>query len=244
MIVYNKHLADNYNSYHSRSENLDRMQVLKIANYLQLSNQTKVLDAGCGSGRLLHRLENDSILFGVEKSPNMFKVCKEKTSNPTNIINSGYVEFLYDTNLKFDAVYFSYSLHQISESVDEQIKILKDTFVKLGCEKILLITISPSQMNENVLNINSNNLNEFDRKRFITKDDLSKHFQIDLYEEETVYTKKPKTEVIELIQSNYISSIQILTDSEKTELINNIESNYPELISYPDFYTYILISNE
>jgi hypothetical protein len=109
---------------------------------------------------------------------------------------------------------------------------------------ILLITISHNQFKENILNINCDKLDKFDRNRMITKNHLSEHFNIKLYEEQTNYFSISKAELISRIENKYISSLQILTDSELNELIYKINSSYPEVILYPDFYTYILINNK
>jgi len=244
-IKYNKSLANNYNKYHEREVNMFDMQVYKIINYLQLNDQKTVIDVGCGSGRLLQPIShNVKTIYGVEYSENMYDNTTKLKIDNSVLFNMDFSLFLKNNERKIDAAYFSYSLHQINVNINEQIKVLQDTFDKLNVDNILLITISPEQMTHNILNINSDKLNEFDMKRFITKDVLDKYFNVTLYEEETNYINIDKNILIDKIQKRYISSLQILTDDEINILCDKIDTKYGNKIVYPDFYNYISLTKK
>lgn len=244
-ISYTENLSKNYNTYHGRHDKLNEMQIYKIQNYLNLNTDKKVMDVGCGSGRLLVPMSTkvDEII-GVEYSPNMFNELKTVQPKNSKIYNTDYNLFLENNSVKLDSAYFSYSLHQLNENVDKQIDILKNTFTTFGVDKILLITISHKQMDENILNIHNEKLNKFDKNRFITKDKLQHHFNIELYEEETNYYPIEKNVLLDRIKNKYISSLQILDESEINTLISVIDKKYQDIIIYPDFYNYIVITNK
>lgn len=256
-IEYQASLSKKYNEYHSRTDLLNRLQIQKIITYLELDNTKSVIDIGGGAGRLfIPLLKNVDLNAGyfVEQSPNMYNEFHNNLKNnyhksADNIFtyNIDFNSFLqtyksYNINQNINAAYFSYSLHQIDSDINNQINILRNTFDILGVDKILLITISESQMNNNILNINSPALDTFDKSRFISYDTLNNNFNIDLYEEETQYINIEKSILLDRIKNKYISSLQILSNTELNDLITKIDINYPNIIQYPDFYNYIVLS--
>ena len=220
MIEYSETLAKKYNSYHAREKHLEDLQIKKIATYLKYWENTSIIDIGCGSGRLLTKLgEYFNVIYGVEKSKEMF-------------------DCIPISELKNTAI-FSYSLHQIGKTKEEQIDLLYKTFSKFGCKKILLITSSRSQFKESFLNTNIPSIQEIDLQRFLFKDELEKYFNIELYEEETNCQRIPTVDYIEMIQNKYISTLKLIKDVEIEEFLKSLEGTSEVLIS--DYYTYITL---
>lgn len=239
-IIYDTKLSKNYNTFHDRND----MQIDIINNLLNLDYTKKILDVGCGSGRLLKKFNLLGCnIDGVEYSENMYLELKSQFYNEPKpkLYHDDYNHFINTTKNKYDCVYFSYSLHQISPDKNQQIELIKKTFENLECDKILLITSSKKQFAESILNQNSVKLDQIDQDRFLFKDEIDKHFKISSYVEETIYKYIKKEKLISLIDSQYISTLQLLNSDELRQLKENIESKYGEFINYPDYYTYILI---
>lgn len=239
-IIYDENLSKNYNTFHDRNG----MQIDIIDKVLGLDYTKKILDVGCGSGRLLKKFNLLGYnVDGVEYSENMFFELNSQFYNEPKpqLYHDDYNNFVNNTKNKYDCAYFSYSLHQISPDKAKQIELIRKTFGNLGCDKILLITSSRNQFNESVLNINSEKLHEIDLNRFLFKDELEKHFKVSYYLEETIYKKITKKELLNLVDNKYISTLQLLSDVEFDSLKRNIDERYSESIVYPDYYTYILL---
>jgi SAM-dependent methyltransferase len=183
-IVYNEELSKNYNSFHFRN----KFQIDIIKFLLNIKKEDRILDVGCGSGRLLKEFNRQGYYVdGVEYSENMFNELNsvDYQQPKPSLYHDDYNNFVSQTELNCDSVYFSYSLHQISPNKETQINLLKKTFENLKCKRILLITSSEMQFNESILNKNSKKLNEIDHSRFLFKNELEKHFNVTYYLEES-----------------------------------------------------------
>ena len=154
MIHYTKELARGYNDFHSRGHGSQDFQNKKIIYYLNLDHNSILLDAGCGAGRLFGLSEHVKGMMGVEKSTEMYnQACNQPYT--VELFNQDYQSFLTEWNWftsqrVIHSVVFSYTLHQFDDNKDNQIKILHETFRKLGCNNILLITASENQFKEHL----------------------------------------------------------------------------------------------
>ena len=89
-----------------------------------VNNSMTVFDIGCGTGSLLSLYQKYTAkIFGIDLSPSMIKVAREKLGKETNL-NIGNA-----TNLEFDAHQFdlitcSFILHEVSQG--ERIEILNE----------------------------------------------------------------------------------------------------------------------
>lgn len=250
-ITYWPELANKYNTYHGRINNLFDLQIKKIGAYLNLDNCNNVLDAGCGAGRLLIPISEQysSIqCFGVEYSKSMYEQCMQNIldSAATALVqNISFQDFIQTTNLKFDAVFFSYSLHQIEYEKNKQIEILHKTFDTLNPKRILLITASDQLFDKSLLNLASPKLNQFDRSRFLQLNELQKEFDVAVYENEMNYLPYTYEEICDMIDNKFISSIQILNDSEIQQLKDILKIYMVDLQErWTDYYTYITLERK
>lgn len=247
MIHYTKELAQGYNDFHSRGHKSQKFQNKKIKYYLNLDQYSTLLDAGCGAGRLFRLSEQVNKMIGVEKSEEMY-IQASAAPFEVDLYNQDFQSFLaaYDwleNQRPINSVVFSYTLHQFDSNKSKQIQILHDTFRKLGCKNILLITASENQFNESVLNQMSSVIDEIDRNRYLFKHDLISEFNIRAYEEETIYNSITKEEYKKLIESKYISTLQLISDTEFNSIIKKIDAG-PDRFILPDYYTYILLEQK
>ncbi len=256
-VVYHEELANNYNEYHSQEQRLFNLQIEKIYSYLNLSNLSSVIDAGCGAGRLLIPMSDFvSQITGVELSLGMFKTAMQDVKNRTRTVsnsileitlqNESWQEFLQKNIIKgtkVDGIYFSMSLHQMG-SKEEQHNIITQSLELLKDNgKLLLITVSDKQFDKNLLNLNFPSLDKIDRERFIDVEELIKRHNVTSVEEHTVYKKYDKETYIKMLENKYISSLQLISEEFLKEGINKIKETYKDTdtVIVPDFYTYVVI---
>ncbi|GBF84022.1 class I SAM-dependent methyltransferase [Aphanothece sacrum] len=81
----------------------------RLLSYVTLPHPSQVLDLGCGTGRLLHRLANkfpDLQGTGVDLSPQMLKEARQNNQHhPRLIYTKGNAESLPFVHNQFDAVF-------------------------------------------------------------------------------------------------------------------------------------------
>jgi ubiquinone/menaquinone biosynthesis C-methylase UbiE len=81
----------------------------RLLEYVDLPSKSDVLDIGCGTGRLLNRLAAnfpDMRGFGLDLSPQMLRVAREKNNHhPRLIFVEGKAESLPFAENQFDAVF-------------------------------------------------------------------------------------------------------------------------------------------
>ena len=181
-------------------------------------------------------------MIGVEKSADMYEQAL-KQPYEVEIYNQDYKDFLNQQTIKVDSVVFSYTLHQFDANKKNQIQILHDTFKKLGCKKILLITASDNQFKESILNQLSPQIDAIDRDRYLFKQELLSEFRIPVYEEETIYKNISRKDYKTLVEHKYISTLQLITDVEFNNILQRIDQ-LPENLILPDYYTYILLEQK
>jgi 2-polyprenyl-3-methyl-5-hydroxy-6-metoxy-1,4-benzoquinol methylase len=101
---------------------------------------SSVLDAGCGTGRLLFQLADKCArVAGVELSKKNFMIAQEKLNSSSykniSVINSGIDEHLNASGEKYDYAVMSYVIHEIDEEQREQV--LRS--LAKGAKKIILV---------------------------------------------------------------------------------------------------------
>ena len=250
-IKYHKSLAENYNDYHSQDGNLFLLQLEKIKGYLGVRPDSALLDVGCGAGRLMVPLaEQVGHIYGVEKSNDMYMTAFNGMFGYDNfdLFNSGYQEFMNQSVGQkvlsvVDGIYFSYSLHQMGDE-RTQFDILHQTKKMISPDaRILIITTTPEQMEQNIINQYFPGVNEIDKKRFFDPYQYGRVGAIKLIEENIVY-KNYDTEVyFEMLENKYISTLQMISDNQFKIGMDKLRKQYEgySFVTVPDFYTYILL---
>lgn len=96
--------------------------------WLKLSKRIggKVLELGCGSGRITSKLANQGIdISGLDNSPTLIKMIKEKHPNfpKDKIFLGNMLTYKFPSRYKF--IFYSYSTFQYLLSLEEQIQALQ-----------------------------------------------------------------------------------------------------------------------
>ena len=251
-IIYDAPLASNYNTYHAQDQALFDLQVKKIYSYLDLNERSIVADAGCGAGRLVVPIAPKvQAIHGIELSEGMYNEAWANCEKLGNVVlvKSSWDDYVRKVvpgfSYKYDAVYFSMSLHQMGTK-EEQFKIIDDTLnvLKPG-GKILLITVSNRQFKEILLNKYFPELDQIDRNRFIDVSEFRGRYagKVVYAEEHTVYKTYETETFLNMVRNKYISSLQLISDTSfksGVQLMENIYKGEDTLIA-PDCYTYITL---
>lgn len=149
---WNEEMARKYNpdKYHQGSNLIVRFienkRVLKIIEYLNLKDNDKIIEIGCGAGNIMQRIKKGQEVWGVDLSNFMLKISQKKKYHlPVRFIK-GDVENLPEevNNCKFDKIYCS----EVLEHVKNPANVLKEIKKISKNNSIIVISIP----NEKLIN--------------------------------------------------------------------------------------------
>ena len=115
----------------------------------QASNGLKIADIGCGTGKILQKLDNkflDCNLTGLDISSDMISVAQARNftgRNNITLVNNDFME--YDFKDYYDIIIFSYVLHHMDNPI-EALKKAKDMLTERG--KILFSVPGKAYLSE------------------------------------------------------------------------------------------------
>ena len=201
---------------------------------LDIHEEIKILDVGCGRGYLLESLANKVNLintpFGVEP-------VKHESSIPhyIKIINSSINSFLDVNNTKFDVVILKQVLHLLNKNerehfYDEIKKYLHDN------AKIVFIHMN-NQTEIPQFPIMKKKLKESINSHQYLSEELIKNFRLYKIENFNYNVNISSKEYLEMIRNRYISVILDLNEEEIEQGIKFIKKNYPNQLSFKDTLT-------
>ena len=201
---------------------------------LDLHEEIKILDVGCGRGYLLRSLANKANLinipFGVEP-------VKHEGSIPHHIkiINSSINSFLDNNNIKFDVVILKQVLHLLNRNEREYFyykvkKHLNDN------AKIVFIHMN-DQTEIPQFPIMKNRLKKSLNSHQYLSEELIKNFKLLKIDNFNYDVNISSKEYLEMIRNKYISVILDLNEEEIEKGIEFIKKHYPNQLSFKDTLT-------
>ncbi|MBU4580260.1 methyltransferase domain-containing protein [Patescibacteria group bacterium] len=150
--VWNEEMAKKYNpdKYH-RSSNLivkfiENKRVLEIIKQLNLKNNDKIIEIGCGAGNIMERIKTGKELWGMDLSDFMIELSKKRKYHiPVKFIK-GNAENLPEeiVNNKFDKIYCS----EVLEHVEDPAKVFGEIKKISKNDSIIVVSIP----NEKLIN--------------------------------------------------------------------------------------------
>jgi len=201
---------------------------------LDLHEEIKILDVGCGRGYLLRSLANKANLINIP-----FGVEPVKHEGPIphhiKIINSSINSFLDDNNIKFDVVILKQVLHLLNQNEREYFyykvkKHLNDN------AKIVFIHMN-DQTEIPQFPIMKNRLKKSLNSHQYLSEELIKNFKLLKIDNFNYDVNISSKEYLEMIRNRYISVILDLNEEEIEKGIEFIKKHYPNQLSFKDTLT-------
>ena len=92
-------------------------------------NSVKILDAGCGTGRMISKLSKYGNTFGIDASPTAIEICKTKGLSNVKIadLNEWHSETEFNVIISLDVLY-----HQSFNNIDKIVKSFRNALVPNG----------------------------------------------------------------------------------------------------------------
>jgi len=201
---------------------------------LDLHEEIKILDVGCGRGYLLRSLANKANLINIP-----FGVEPVKHEGPIphhiKIINSSINSFLDNNNIKFDVVILKQVLHLLNQNEREYFyyKVKKHLYDNA---KIVFIHMN-DQTEIPQFPIMKNRLKKSLNSHQYLSEELIKNFKLLKIDNFNYDVNISSKEYLEMIRNKYISVILDLNEEEIEKGIEFIKKHYPNQLSFKDTLT-------
>ena len=205
-IEYTYTLAKAYTQLHANAFELPLLKTM-LAGHV-------AIDVGCGSGRLLVPLQQLGFcVYGVEASEEMFDACLDAGGCDVHNVSAPSVAFYsLVEEIKPTLCYLSFSLHQIAPEIENQYHFLKEL---LRNSSVLLITTLADYFEVNPTTRYSQRMTEIDKKRFPTREWFYSNFDVAYSVDMLVDSPSIREQFVSGIESNHISTFQLLNDKNK-----------------------------
>jgi len=215
-MVYYDDLAHDFED--TRGKDVPLKLIKTILNLQQIDCSSRVLDLGCGTGRIAITIQisTGAKITGIDNSTKMLEIAAKKYERVTWLKDD--LDNLKFQDCCFDLILLVFVIHHLN-NLESLLRKLKDMLSPSG--SLIIVTVS----REHIINWpKSLCLDQFPRfididlARFqdikdlrILLEDIGYKVNIESFNDETVYKKE---EYIERVRKKYLSTLSLLSDEE------------------------------
>ncbi len=192
----------------------------------------RVLDIGCGTGRLEAALVDRAKVWGVDASPEMLEVAR------ANVPGGTFKEARAE-ELPFKDAWFERAVMWLSSHLVDRPRAFREARRVLGPEgRHAVVTFDPSYFATFWLNRLFPSMEEVDRERFSTAEELEAellgagfaHVPLTRVSQTGIHEREA---ALERIRGKHISTFDLISREEYEEGLARAERELPERIEYP-----------
>ena len=189
----------------------------------------RVLDVGCGTGRLAAALhDRGSRVWGVDPSPEMVQAAKNRGVN---------AKVARAEQLPFKEGWFERAALWLTVHLLDRPRAFAELRRVLAVDaRVVIATFDPSHFDRFWLNEIFPSLERIDRERFPTEADLTQELVASGFEPRVVRITQragiTRQAALERIRGRYISTLELLSDEEYRSGLERAESELPNEIAY------------
>jgi cyclopropane fatty-acyl-phospholipid synthase-like methyltransferase len=202
-----------------------------ILNQVSLDKHSRILDIGCGRGKILGNLSNK---LKLSKKPIGLDIENHKDKNKKIIFkNIDALSFISKTKITFDLILIKQTIHLLKKK--QAIKLLSICKNKLNPKgKIIILSLDPKRNEIPTFTLMKKKL-----KISLNKDE--KLFNLILKNRPKINVKKFNYEVqilknkyLQMIRNRYISTLLNFTDKQIKDGIIEIKNDYGNILKFKD----------
>jgi len=191
----------------------------------------RVLDVGCGTGRLEAALAGHARVWGVDAEPKMLEVAKRNAPDAT--FKPGRAE-----QLPFKDGWFERAVMWLSSHLVDRARAFPEAHRVLSAQgRLAVVTFDPSYFDAFWLNELFPSMEAVDRARFSTADDLDAELRGAGFGEVALNRLSQRgslarADALERIRGKHISTFDLISDEEYDAGLARAERELPESVDY------------
>ena len=211
-----------------------------ILKQVKLNRNSRILDIGCGRGKILTNLSNRLRLLN---KPIGLDIENHKDKSKKIIFKKiDALSYVSKTKITFDLILIKQTIHLLKKK--QAIKLLSICKNKLNPNgKIIILSLDPKKNEIPTFQLMNKKLNIS-----LKKDE--KLFNLILKNQNKIVTKKfvfhvqiLKTKYLQMIKNRYISTLLNLSNNQINNGINEIQKNYKKVLKFKDRLICFIIKN-
>ena len=211
-----------------------------ILKQVNLDKHSRILDIGCGRGKILGKLSNK---LKLSKKPIGLDIENHKDKSKKIIFKKiDALSYVSKTKITFDLILIKQTIHLLKKK--QAIKLLSICKNKLNPNgKIIILSLDPKKNEIPTFQLMNKKLNIS-----LKKDE--KLFNLILKNQNKIVTKKfvfhvkiLKTKYLQMIKNRYISTLLNLSNNQINNGINEIQKNYKKVLKFKDRLICFIIKN-
>ena len=211
-----------------------------ILKQIKLDRNSRVLDIGCGRGKIISNLSNKLKLYN---KPIGIDIEKHKDKSKKIIFKkTDALSFVSKTKINFDLILIKQTIHLVKKNqINKLLLICKNKLNTNG--KIIILSLDPHKNEIPAFDLMKKKLKQ-SLKRDKSLFQLIKKFNTNLTVKKFIFNVKiSKNKYLQMIKNRYISTLLNFTEKQIQNGLNEIDKKYKKKLNFKDQLICLIIKN-
>jgi ubiquinone/menaquinone biosynthesis C-methylase UbiE len=211
-----------------------------ILKQIKLDRNSRVLDIGCGRGKIISNLSNK---LKLHNKPIGIDIEKHKDKSKKIIFKkTDALSFVSKTKINFDLILIKQTIHLVKKNqINKLLLICKNKLNTNG--KIIILSLDPHKNEIPAFDLMKKKLKQ-SLKRDKSLFQLIKKFNTNLTVKKFIFNVKiSKNKYLKMIKNRYISTLLNFTEKQIQNGLNEIDKKYKKKLNFKDQLICLIIKN-
>jgi len=211
-----------------------------ILKQIKLDRNSRVLDIGCGRGKIISNLSNK---LKLHNKPIGIDIEKHKDKSKKIIFKkTDALSFVSKTKINFDLILIKQTIHLVKKNqINKLLLICKNKLNTNG--KIIILSLDPHKNEIPAFDLMKKKLKQ-SLKRDKSLFQLIKKFNTNLTVKKFIFNVKiSKIKYLQMIKNRYISTLLNFTEKQIQNGLNEIDKKYKKKLNFKDQLICLIIKN-
>ena len=211
-----------------------------ILKQIKLDRNSRVLDIGCGRGKIISNLSNK---LKLHNKPIGIDIEKHKDKSEKIIFKkTDALSFVSKTKINFDLILIKQTIHLVKKNqINKLLLICKNKLNTNG--KIIILSLDPHKNEIPAFDLMKKKLKQ-SLKRDKSLFQLIKKFNTNLTVKKFIFNVKiSKNKYLQMIKNRYISTLLNFTKKQIQNGLNEIDKKYKKELNFKDQLICLIIKN-
>ena len=211
-----------------------------ILKQIKLDRNSRILDIGCGRGKIISNLSNK---LKLHNKPIGIDIENHKDKSKKIIFKKkDALSFVSKTKINFDLILIKQTIHLVKKNqINKLLLICKNKLNTNG--KIIILSLDPHKNEIPAFNLMKKKLKQ-SLKRDKSLFQLIKKFNTNLTVKKFIFNVKiSKKKYLQMIKNRYISTLLNFTEKQIQNGLNEIDKKYKKKLNFKDQLICLIIKN-